>query len=138
MLEQEGWLRAGGLPLDQRKGRRGMVKYVAAREEHPVRDMEIKHPVEAVCQSVRAVPERTVSFRKVRPAAVEVPEYQPVKQIQGVGLLPESANIQKQNGLAPQQPERMASRELVFDVRRSKRVNDNLTLRELFSEQEGY
>lgn len=115
-----------------------MIKYVNTKEKHPVKEVEIRQPVKAVCKSVGVAQERTLSFHKVKSATVEVPEYQTVKQVHGMELSLESVNLQKQDGLVPQRADVMISNELVFDDRKSKRVKNNLTLRELFSEQEGY
>lgn len=124
-----------------------MADQVYTNEKHSVEAVDIKRPakaetvkqpVKAVCKSVVSAREKRLSFREVKPAKVEVPAYQSVRQVHEVEMTLQSAGLPKEENLSVHQADIVRSKQLVFDDMKSKKVKDNLTLRELFSEQEGY
>lgn len=98
----------------------------------------VKRPVKAVCKSVRRAQETTLSYHGVRTATVNIPAYRPVRQIHGTELTWQDASQAERESLPVQQTEMVSMNELAFDNIKSKKVENNLTLRELFSGQEGY
>ena len=115
-----------------------MADQVYSKEKHFVEAFDIKEPVRASCKSVRPVQERKLSYHQVKPATVESPSYQSVKQVHSSECTLQETRLPEQQSLSVSQTDAVISNDLVFEDIKSKRVKDNLTLRELFSEEEGY
>lgn len=99
----------------------------------------VRQPVEAACKSVRPAGEIPLSCREVSPATVVSPVYHPVGQVQETEPVPQQpAGLPGAKEVSVRRADLVYSDELVYGNIKSKKVNNNLTLRELFSEQEGY
>lgn len=100
---------------------------------------QVKQPVAAVCKEVKAAKERTLSYHGVDMAETVSLEYRPVKEVHECEMkLHRLSRPVPGNAVLPQGTDVVCSDEISFDCVQSKKVKNNLTLRELFSGQEGY
>lgn len=96
----------------------------------------VKSPVDAVYKQVRPVNGRSLTYHGVEEVHAKPLTYQQVNQTQN--------NVQQQNAIsidgsqiALRKAEKVASRDLAYDLVHSREGNRELTLQELFSGQEG-